>query len=147
MLERSRYVSDMDIWVGSQRSGKKIGMVYVVEDGGFFGVGWSLCHEDDKFDAVEAKFIARGRAVNDLLENKRRFKDLVNCESFKELGIQIPGNKAWATSQTLAEFSCNTLNSYTRSAFNLKLRLCINDIICTCALEYLKAEEAKAENA
>ena len=142
MLERSRYVTDEDIWVGSRQSGNKIGMVHVIEDGGCFGVGWSLCHEDDKFDMVEAKFIARGRAVKDLLENERKFKDLVNCKTFRELGIKIPGNKSWATDRALAIFSCNDINNYTRSAFDSRLRLCIEDIICTCALEYLKAEEA-----
>lgn len=146
MLERSRYVTDEDVWISGNNSGMKFGMVHVIEENGFFGVGWSLCHEDDKFDKVEAKFIARGRAVNDLLENKRMFKDLVNCTSFEELGIRIPGSRVWVKKQDSKVFSCQELNSYTQEAFDGKLRLCINDIIWTCALEYLKSQETKAEN-
>lgn len=145
MFERSRYVTKDDI-LFTKVTGQKLGMVHIVEEGGFFGIGWSLCHGDDKFDPVEAKFIARGRAVKDLLENKRRFKDIVNSTGFAELGIILPGT-SMVRFPEFKELGLQFVRRELHLAFDQKLKLCINDIICTCALEYLKAEEAKAENA
>lgn len=144
MLERSRYITKSDAFF-SVRTGEKLGMVHIVEEGGFFGVGWSLCHPDDKFDPVEAKFHARARALKDLTENKRRFKDIVNCAGFKELGINLPGTSMKRFPE-FKDMGLQFIRQELHSAFDLNLRLCINDIICTCALQYLKIEETMGEN-
>lgn len=135
MIERSVYVRDDSL--GDDR----IGMVTVIEDEGRFGIGWSLCNKKDKFDKAEAKFISRGRAVKDHVENVRWFKDVQHVDSFKELGINLPKVKG---SDNYFNYWMNgkTKIGYLHDLFDYALKDCIREVIYTCALTYLRQETA-----
>ena len=144
MIERSVYVRDDSL--GDDR----IGMVTVIEDGGRFGIGWSLYNRKDgvkstdndkvvKFSKTEAKAISFKRAVQDYADNTRWFKDIQHVTSFEELGIKLPKVKC-------ADNGWNFwMNGKDRSKclhdlFNYSLINCIKEVIYTCALTYLRQE-------
>ena len=68
MIERIRYIKD--------DFGEKSGVVDIVYDKGYFGLGISLCSVgEDKFVKAEGKKIAHERALESLKEFKMLVKD------------------------------------------------------------------------
>lgn len=89
MLERTRYIKDVD--------GTKFGVLTFLYENGKFGAGMSVCKlDEDKFDRVAGKEIAKERAIANLKASPVLLKDLVKVRSFRDLAkitsCSIPSN-------------------------------------------------------
>lgn len=124
MITRTKYVKG--------QNGKKLGVVALIYTEGYFGVGVSLCNEEDKFDNRVGTGLAIERAEKVRKENPLYLKDLTNLTLAKVsqlTGCSIPLGMNCSTSEFLKGMHLmDTLSDV------------VTDMIYTLAIDKVKSE-------
>jgi hypothetical protein len=140
IIEKTRYV-DLGILFNSPGHSRRVGVVDVLYDKGYFGIGVSMCAPQDKFNKEEGKEIARERAESRLINNPLLLKDIEK--------MVLTWDKKYAAEITQCDYFTHHDNLREVDGFDIRcacektVELAWRDMLYTLALSKSKADISK----